>query len=185
MVLKNLQQIYEANPESDKGTVHSYISYYEESLKLYRHTAEKVLEIGVLDGGSTRLWKNYFDKAFIVGIDISEHQQKEEDRITYIKGDGYEFQYLDLFFDEEFDVIIDDGPHTLKSQLYFILHWYSKLKPGGLMVVEDIQSDSDAVRLITLAQEKGYQAKLIDLRHVKGRYDDLILEIKKPMQCPE
>ena len=75
---KNLQQIYEANPESDKGTVHSYISYYEESLKLYRHTAEKVLEIGVLDGGSTRLWKNYFDKAFIVGIDIGDSDNCRE-----------------------------------------------------------------------------------------------------------
>ena len=176
---KSLQQIYEANPESDKGSLHSYISdYYEEALKPYRHTAKSVLEIGVLNGGSTRLWKEYFIYAGIVGIDITP--QEPEPGIAHICGDAYHIDTISLF-DQQFDVIIDDGPHTLQSQLYFILHWYSKLKPGGLMVVEDIQSDFDAVRLITLAQEKGYQAKLIDLRHVKGRYDDLILEIKKPM----
>lgn len=174
-----LLQIYEAQPDSDKGSVHSYISdYYEEALKPYRHTAKSILEIGVLNGASTRLWREYFINAGIVGIDITP--QQPEPGIAYICGDAYHNDTI-LLFEQQFDVIIDDGPHTLESQLYFILHWYSKLKPGGLMVVEDIQSDSDAVRLITLAQQKDYQAKLIDLRHIKGRYDDLILEIKKPM----
>lgn len=173
-----LQQLYEANPESDKGSVHSYISdYYEEALKPYRHTAKSVLEIGVLNGDSTRLWKKYFTKAEIVGIDIT--QQKPEDGITYIHADAYNADTLSLF-SEEFDVIIDDGPHTLESQFYFISHWYNKLKPGGLLIIEDVQSPDDAIRLFSLAQDRGQQAKLIDLRHVKGRYDDLLIEIRKP-----
>lgn len=175
----SLLDIYNQDQSSDKGTVHSYISeYYNETLKPYRDTAEKVLEIGVLNGDSMRLWKKYFTKAEIVGIDIT--QQKPEDGITYIHADAYNADTLSLF-SEEFDVIIDDGPHTLESQFYFISHWYNKLKPGGLLIIEDVQSPDDAIRLFSLAQDRGQQARLIDLRHVKGRYDDLILEIKKPM----
>lgn len=177
-----LQEIYDADPLSDKGTVHSYISeYYESALKPYRRIAEKVLEIGVLKGGSTRLWKKYFSKAAIVGIDITN--QDPEPGITYVCGDAYDIDTISLF-NQEFDVIIDDGPHTLQSQIVFISEWYTKLKPGGLLVIEDIQSTEDAVRLITFAQNQGHQIKLIDLRHIKGRYDDLLIEIIKP-QCPE
>jgi len=178
-----LQQLYEANSESDKGTVHSYISeYYEEALKPYRHIAEKVLEIGVLNGGSTKLWSEYFSKAEIIGIDRWELEPPYlfiDPRITYYKSDAYTGFAL-RNFEQEFDVIIDDGPHTLRSQIVVIEEWYAKLKPGGLLVIEDIQSDEDAEYLMNLAKAGCQNAKLVDLRHIKGRYDDLLIEIRKP-----
>lgn len=175
---QTLQEIYEANPESDKGTVHSYISeYYETALKPYRHTAEKVLEIGVLNGGSTRLWKKYFSKAAIVGIDMTK--QGPEPGITYVCGDAYDINTLSLF-EQEFDVIIDDGPHTLESQIDTILRWSLKLKPGGLLVIEDVQSTDNADVLLRYCRLFKCYARIIDLRHIKGRYDDLLIEMRKP-----
>ena len=173
-----LQQLYEANPESDKGSVHSYISdYYEEALKPYRHTAKSVLEIGVLNGGSTRLWKKYFTYAGIVGIDITP--QEPEPGIAYICGDAYHIDTISLF-DQQFDVIIDDGPHTLESQIDTILRWSLKLNPGGLMVIEDVQSIQIADILLQYCRLFKCSARIVDLRHIKGRYDDLLIEIRKP-----
>lgn len=173
----SLQEIYDQQPESDKGTVHSYIShYYNERLEEYRHKAKKVLEIGILYGDSARLWKAYFSKAEIIGIDITP--QISQPGITFIEGDAYAQRMLDKFVNE-FDIIIDDGPHTLDSQKYVIEHWIKKLKPGGLLVIEDIQSMDDAKELMALSWRLGYEPKLFDLRDVKGRYDDMIIEITK------
>lgn len=173
----SLQEIYDLQPESDKGTLHSYIShYYNERLKEYRHKAEKVLEIGILYGDSARLWRAYFTKAEIIGIDITP--QRNQDGVTFIDGDAYQQSMLDKFV-KEFDIIIDDGPHTLNSQKFVIEHWYNKLKPGGLLVIEDIQSMDDAKQLMALSWRLGFEPKLFDLRDVKGRYDDMIIEIVK------
>lgn len=174
----SLLEIYQANPESDKGTVHSYIEhYYNERLKPYRHSAEKVLEIGVLNGASTRLWKKYFTKAGIVGIDILP--QEPEAGITYFCGDAYDIETISLF-NQEFDVIIDDGPHTLQSQIEAILVWSKKLKPGGILVIEDVQSMLNAQILMQYCQLFQWFCRIVDLRHIKDRYDDLLIEIVKP-----
>ena len=41
-----------------------------------------------------------------------------------------------------FDIIIDDGPHSLESQLKFIDLYYPKTNLGGVVIIEDIHPDS-------------------------------------------
>jgi hypothetical protein len=73
--MKSLNEIYaKYNTESpvdggDKGTVHSYIDqYYETALAPYRTTALRVLEIGINQGHSLMMWKEYFLQAEIIEI---------------------------------------------------------------------------------------------------------------------
>ena len=47
---------------NDKGSNHSYIEIYERLLSPYRDTNCKVLEIGVAQGYSLRMWNQYFNK---------------------------------------------------------------------------------------------------------------------------
>ena len=58
------------NTKTDKNTTHSYIPLYEKLLSNKRLTAKNVLEIGVNEGGSIKLWHDYFTNATIYGLDI-------------------------------------------------------------------------------------------------------------------
>ena len=63
------------NKYTDKGNVHSYLPLYETLLNPIKDSAKNILEVGIGDfgpknGGSLLLWKNYFTKATIHGIDI-------------------------------------------------------------------------------------------------------------------
>jgi hypothetical protein len=59
---------------TDKSSqAHNYLAVYEQFLAPYRANADLgVLEIGVRDGPSVRVWQEYFPAAQIVGVDISE-----------------------------------------------------------------------------------------------------------------
>jgi hypothetical protein len=46
------------NSKTDKNTVHSYIELYEKLLCSQKESAKNVLEVGIYNGGSIKLWKN-------------------------------------------------------------------------------------------------------------------------------
>lgn len=195
---------------SDKNSYHSYIEdVYEEYFSHYRSKKINLLEIGVSFSGSIRLWNDYFKNAKIYGIDDfscgQNHRSKVEDlisgaveKIKIICGNAYESQTLtDL---PEFDIIIDDGPHTLSTQMKCIQLYLSKLKPNGIMFIEDIVIDFEfdyegdeldkhptMERLIDKIPNSKYEYKIFDLRKnvigrkgipEQGRGDNVILAIK-------
>ena len=95
--MKSLRELYqEVKNECDKGTTHGFIEFYESLLYHYRHTASRVLEVGVWRGGSLRLWESYFNSACqIVGIDVgydlrwgkADIPKSWSDRVEIIIGD--------------------------------------------------------------------------------------------------
>lgn len=61
--------------------------------------------------------------------------------------------------------------------MQFVARNYSGLlAPGGLLVIEDVQ-DPDWVPHVIRAFPEGLRhlASVVDRRHVKGRYDDLLI----------
>lgn len=170
---------------SDKGTNHTYIDgYYDLEFSPKRDENLKILEIGILNGGSLYLWSNFFTKSLIYGIDINEinNQFLNPYRVKIYYGDAYvDDDIINLFEDNSLDYIIDDGPHTYESQQLCINKWFSKLKPGGKLIIEDIQSDEFAIKLkfFALQNDDVQKAIIFDLRLNKHRYDDIILEITK------
>jgi len=99
-------------------------------------------------------------------------------------GDAYDEKFSKKF--KQFDIIIDDGPHTLESQLKSIELYLPKLKQDGLFIIEDIQSVEHFDILIdkskevckSINNEIHYVIESIDLRDKKGRWDDLIFLVK-------
>jgi hypothetical protein len=45
-----------------------------------------------------------------------------------------------LFDDEMFDIIVDDGLHTMTGIKLSLSHLFTKLKKSGVYVIEDIQN---------------------------------------------
>jgi hypothetical protein len=195
---------------SDKNSYHSYIEdVYEEYFAPYRNKKINLLEIGVSFSGSIRLWNDYFKNAQIYGADNfscgEDHKNKSQDLISgsiknikIICDDAYDNNIShDL---PEFDIIIDDGPHTLFTQMKCIEIYLPKLKSDGIMFIEDIIIDFDydyerddlaqhpsMKKLIEKIPDNKYEYKIFDLRKnvigrqgipEQGRGDNVILAIK-------
>jgi hypothetical protein len=183
-------EFYEASDfKSDKGTTHDYINgWYSDEFTPKRNDKLKILEIGVHRGTSMKLLRDWFINSEITGIDpfgdglsedIADDIRKMGD-ITIIQNDAYTEKVLDMFEDNSIDYLIDDGPHTLDSQLFAIEYWFPKVKKGGTMVIEDIQNfDTDKEKIDSLCSTLGITYEVIDLRANKGRYDDVLLIFKK------
>jgi hypothetical protein len=55
---------------TDKNSRHTYLKHYDELFYPFQNKEIKLLEIGVLQGGSLMLWNKYFSKCTLFGIDI-------------------------------------------------------------------------------------------------------------------
>ena len=90
-------------------------------------------------GGSLRVWRDYFSKAQVYGIDIAKDCMFSEERIKTFLFDSSEKEYCDYYLDNlEFDIIIDDGNHDPKYQVKTLKNLFPKLKEGGIYIIEDI-----------------------------------------------
>jgi hypothetical protein len=106
-----------------------------------------VLELGVHTGASLLIWREYFPKARIVGLDVRDcppslEQAVAEDRISFIQGDQSNpadlRRCLDLAPEGKFDIIIDDASHQgALSRASFDFLFPHGLKDKGLYFIED------------------------------------------------
>ena len=169
---------------SDKGHEHNYISGYYTREFANREIPITLMEIGMGHyGGSIDLWLEWFTNSKIVLIendksliDFYINKWGIRDRVEIIHADAYDVKTLDMFDNNSFDYIIDDGPHTLESQIYSVTNWISKVKQNGKLIIEDIQSEH---WIDEFNKVNTHPYKIIDLRKDKDRYDDLIYEITK------
>jgi hypothetical protein len=168
---------------TDKNTNHSYIeNFYEEEFSKFQSKKIKLLEIGMNKGGSLFLWSKFFHNADIYGLDITDEplleRYKNIDRVNYIFKNAYNKEVSDELPD--FDIIIDDGPHTLESQIDCINLYLPKLKENGVLIIEDIQFIENINHLKRAVPEE-YKNKTehLDLTQKSGRFDDIMLIIRK------
>lgn len=180
------------NTTTDKNSVHSYLEVYEPLFAPVRDTATHVLELGIGErAGSLRLFSDYFTRAEIHGIDRMSRDPRwgsvlTDPRVVLHSGtDGYTPKTLEMLGDLTFDILIDDGPHTLESMLFVVTHYISRLKPEGVLIIEDVQDISwiDALRAATPDAYKPF-ITVHDRRSVKGRYDDILFVVNTRSQGP-
>lgn len=172
-----LEETWRARPTpTDKVTAHSYLPIYDRLLGAHRDEPLVIVEVGVREGGSLMLWRRYFPNATIIGIDNDPAVLEVPDCFLY-RHDSREKVWAHLAFpNPEIDVLIDDGDHDIRSQLDTLAALRHAMKPGGRYFVEDIYPFEGAVRLIDAARPQA--TRLYDLRDVKHRADDVLLEIR-------
>lgn len=131
---------------TDKDDPHSYISNFYQPLIDLIDTPNRLLEVGVWKGASCALWKIAFPECSVLGIDIKIKelhpvaiQLIDKNQIKLIEADAYRHFVTDSLKDK-FDLIIDDGPHTLESQIKALHYFIPLLAEGGTLVIEDIQN---------------------------------------------
>lgn len=183
------------NYRTDKNTVHSYLELYQNLLVAKKKTAQNVLEIGIGDGGqgitnggSIKLWYDYFVNAKVYALDIQDINTvwngiKNNDRIIlHTSVDAYSKEFVQSeFLDKEikFDMMLDDGPHTLESMKSFITLYSPLLADDGLLIIEDIQDPKWIDELYKVVPDNLKEfVSAYDLRKNKNRYDDIVLAIR-------
>ena len=129
------------------GNGHSYAKYYDFIFDHIRYKPINLLEIGIDEGNSLRMWKEYFPHSEIHGIDIREGYE-------YLNGEGIKTHIADhskegdliLFgeqYDQYFDVIVEDGSHMSDDSILTFEKLFPYLKSGGYYCVEDLICDYD------------------------------------------
>ena len=182
------------NGHTDKNTTHSYLELYQRVLESKRDLAKNILEIGIgpcknSNGGSIKLWHDFFVNAEIHAVDII-HKNNVWDKIMNNKRiilhtgtNGYDQKIFDeRFFSPgiRFDMMLDDGPHTLASMISFIKLYSQVMTDDGVLIIEDVQS-YDWINHLTDATPEHLRKyiKIYDLRPTKNRYDDIVFMIDK------
>jgi spermidine synthase len=183
--MKNLLSVYEKYKDlTDKNTTHCYISsVYQNLFNDIQDTYKNILEIGIHQGGSLKLWKEYFINATIYAVDNNNNIELFKDapdkKIKLYINNAYDINFVNSL-PNNFDLIIDDGPHTLESMIKFLEYYQPKLNDKGILIIEDVQ-DINWIEILKshIFPENIENYTVHDLRTVKGRYDDILLIIDK------
>ena len=128
---------------TDKPSFDVYFRTYERLFGPLANKPVHLLELGISQGGSLELWRDYFPKGTIAGIDIAPVRLEDPSgRIHVYRGLQHDAALLDRVRRETapggFDIIIDDCSHIGEFTALSFWHLFdSHLKPGGLYVIED------------------------------------------------
>ena len=121
-----------------------YFDIYHRHFAQFRGRSPVVLEIGVFQGGSLQMWRDYFGPgARIVGIDVDPRcRQFEEAQISVLIGDQQDRGFLAEVKRQlpHIDIVIDDGGHTMPQQITSFEELYPHLQPHGVYLCEDIHT---------------------------------------------
>jgi len=118
----------------------TYLQQYPRLLAKFRREKFNLLEIGVLGGGSLRMWSSYFPSATIVGIDIFPGcaRYANPPRIQIEIGSQDDPGFLtDVCTKHPPSIIIDDGSHQAHHVIFTLERMFPALLPGGIYIIED------------------------------------------------
>lgn len=166
--IKSIEEFYHDNSKilgdilaknkSDKSTTHRYYILYSYILnKLDIEKELNTLEIGLgtnnpnlistmglngRPGASLYSFKEHLSNSNIYGCDIDKDILFQEDRIKtcyvdQLDSDSFN-EISNKFGDIKFDLIIDDGLHSIGANLNTLLYALKNLNDKGWIVIEDI-----------------------------------------------
>lgn len=138
-IQKNLSSIA-TSYNSDKSWYHGYTTFYEKFFSGL--TNPRIIEIGTAGHGSTQMFLEYFDNCYLVGMDIIDYSSFTRPNFKFIHGDQTKIEDLNKCVENEepFDLILDDGGHTMKQQQFTFGFLIDFVKPEGYYIIEDIHT---------------------------------------------
>ena len=168
---------------TDKGTDHKYTEVYARLLAKYRELPINFLEVGVYQGGSAAFWCRYLPNAKFAFIDVENnikpksHALIDYDRAKFYFQNAYDSDAVANVLRDMpngLDFAVDDGLHTLESMTQFLLLYLPIMRPGGTMVIEDLQK-AKWFNILSKYVPNGYVVELWDKSKETGRHDDIML----------
>lgn len=185
MTLVELYQLKGVTYYSTDKFQHRYLYVYDELFKGLENEHISLFEIGYASGGSAKLFADFFKKGSVRCIEINpllvytwEAAAIKPRRLTVECKDA-------TTIDEAYfkglpggmpDIVIDDGSHLQEHQLHTVKVVYPILKPGGMLIIEDIQ---DLTSFTAAINELGYPYEVYNLSPADRQTDDVLIVFKK------
>jgi hypothetical protein len=180
IIEKNLNNETHIEFGTDKEHSHRYCTgFYDKEFLKYKEKQIIITEIGIAKGGSLALWHEYFDGAFILGIDNREQGAKENTKhlsnvhIIYAQAYSEEF-VLSLPMS---DIIIEDGSHHFEDQTRAIQLYLQKLKPGGVFIIEDIAKMEYCDEFKKYVPDS-MTYEVVDVRDISPNFDSILFVVR-------
>jgi SAM-dependent methyltransferase len=126
---------------------HAYTPYYDMLFSSMRYNNNLLLaEIGIYHNMSMMCWRKYFPHATLYGLEWSNAyiQKAITDDLYfthYVNVDVTNKSSVEGAFqgiNKKFDIIIEDSTHVFEDQIRVIESVYDYMKPGGILIIEDI-----------------------------------------------
>ena len=155
--------------------IHKWVHFfeaYERHFARYRGRPVRMLEIGVFQGGSLEMWREYFGiDAVLFGVDINPDCAARVDAPTQVRiGSQDDPDFLRSVVAEMggIDIVLDDGSHIGRHQVASFQTLFPLLEEGGLYAIEDLHSSywGDGY-------EGGYQRPGTGIEFLKQMIDDM------------
>ena len=146
---------------TDRGS-HHYGDLYELLFRTRRNHNILILEIGVLDGGSIRTWRRYFQKSYVTAIDVSDKITFDDRFVEFIHGDAYSEEVISRLSGYTFDLMIDDADHRVENQAIFLQRYSPLLKPEGILIIEDVIT-RDGAKILKRNLPAGFSCAIVEM----------------------
>ena len=183
---------------TDKDRPHNYLQNYEKVLSGCKKNPY-ALEIGTAQGAGALFWEELLNPKLFCSMDfdwqmmphiVDKLYDTYPNNFIFLKADAYIEEtsiIVNRMFPDGIDVISDDGSHWHTSQMSLISLYYPLLNPGGVMMIEDVQPNSDTHNsldvLIEYIETIGCKYEMFDNRHLGeypvSNYDDILIAIYK------
>jgi len=134
---------------TDKAADHWYTPHYHRRFSSLRDEPITLLEIGIggyedenAGGESLFMWRDYFPKATIIGLDINDKNFPVDDNMHLEQGsqsDPRVLHHLGKTYGP-FDIIVDDGSHQVDDIMQSWVVLWEYLADGGWYCIEDLQT---------------------------------------------
>ena len=118
----------------------TYLDVYQKAFSPMAECRIKLLEIGVLNGGSLRMWREFFPKADIIGLDIDPQALGRQPKgCAVIIGDQSDAAFVKQVSDERgpFDIVVDDGSHVATHAMASFEALWPSMPSGAIYAIED------------------------------------------------
>lgn len=166
---------------TDKSSAfHNYSRVYSKYFDAIRNHKIKFLEIGIYHGDSVKLWESYFVNAELHFVDIdSRNISYYSTRSQYHFADQENYDQMVTLASNlggNFDIVIDDGGHTMRQQIVSFEALFPYMASGGLYIIEDLHTSYWEHWETTHQVRKGYPAAIRPnscSEFLKDRVDDL------------
>lgn len=165
------------NNVTDYRHYHPYTLFYDSIFKNKKRENLKIAELGILDGASLLMWKEYFTSSQLYGFEYNNDlinnfkQNFNNDRITLSNIDVTNKNSIIKSFNEInelYDIIIEDTTHQFEDQIRVIENVYNYLKPGGILIIEDVfksYNEDDYINKLKNVLDHFQDYYFIDLDH--------------------
>ena len=121
--------------------VRHYFDIYHRHFSRFRGQPLTMIEIGVFNGGSLPMWRDYLGpQATIVGVDVNPGcKQFAEPGIDIVIGDQADRAFLRSLANRypNAAILLDDGGHRMHQQIATFEELYPLLRSDGVYVCED------------------------------------------------